>query len=397
VIDVETITVEEGADAHSWEIFGIIRNISDDGIADLEMNVSILNSDGTIEAHKTVLPALRQLSPGDSTAFQAEFNQLETDVRKNEVRVELSSFQVRTVTPLQIAVDQISARPNFEGGTTYLGFFSNVQLEYGEFLNIEAFMMNENGEPIDAADGITTIASIEPRGRVPFQVEFFTDHGEAWPEFYIDAVPADDPTKASRLWTTSEPQLFFTSQKVPYYLIEVKNAAYAPQRFEGMLTFTEGIELIGIVPLGSKAPIPAQSSWFFTVEPSLALPIRLRGDEKAIRELIAEVIIDPIASRGVSDELISLGLEIESIETIGGSMYLQGKAINQGELDLSSPFVFAALRNPEGEVITANSVRIADTIPAGETTGFTIALWIPSGIEPNTLEYDISAYAIKVN
>jgi hypothetical protein len=397
VIEIETITVEKGRDAGSWEVFGTLKNISADGLANLEISVSILDLDGAIEAQETILPALQQLSPGDSTAFKAEFSQLDTDVRKNDVRVELSSFQLQTITPLRIAVNQISARPNLKGGTTYLGYFSNPRQRYGEFRNIEAFIINENGEPIDAADEIVTIASIEPRGRVPFQVEFVTDHDETWPEFYIDAVPADNPTRASRLWTVAEPQLFFTSQKVPYYLIEVKNAAYAPQRFEGMLTLTEGIELIGLLPLSSKAPVPAQSSWYFTVEPSLALPIRLRGNETAIRELTPEVIIDSIASRGVSDELISIDLEIGSVETIGGSMYLQGKATNPGELDLSFPVVFAALQNPEGKVITANSELLADSISAGGSTNFTIALWMPSGIEPNTLEFDINAYAIKVN
>lgn len=394
LITVENLTVKAGDQEHHWEVFGTIQNISDDGLTDLELSVTALGPEGEVQAQGTFLPALRQLSPGDTTAFKAEFEQIGLDLQPERILVQLASFRVSTITPLQISVDQISARPNFEGGTTYLGYFSNVQLRYGEFRNIEAFMVNEDGEPIDSADFILTTTSIAPRGQVPFLVEFFEDYDEAWPEFYIDAIPSEEPDGASPLWVVTEPRLFFTSQSIPYYLIEIKNTAFAPQKIEGILTLSEGLELLGILPIRSPIPIPAQSSWYFTLEPSLAIPVQIRDDEAALSDLIADVALDPLKTRGVSVEIVDLELEIVKIETIGGSIYLQGKMTNPTEQKIEHPAAFALLHTTSGEVISANSERAADTILAGETVQFTLPLRIPAGTDPSALEFDLSAMGV---
>ncbi len=395
VIEVSNITVRQGEHQGYLEVFGVILNITDDGLTELELAVSVFDPEGNLQAQTTVLPALRQISPGATTAFKAEFDRIDFVLEPEMVLVELASFQLSTITSLQITVDRGSARPNFEGGTTYLGYFSNAQPEYGELRNVEAFMIDEDDKPIDSADFILTTTSVEPRSEVPFRVDFFEEYGDAWPVFYVDAIPSENPNRTSPLWTVSEPRLFFTSQGIPYYLVEIKNTAFAPQDFEGILTMTEGIELQGILPVHSPIPIKAQSSWYFTLEPGLALPVRLRKDAAGMNELIATVTLDPLKTQGVSADLVNLELEIDGIETIGGSLYLQGTLSNPTDMDLADPVVFATLRTASAEVISANSELAAETIPTGDSLEFTLSLRIPAGLDPTALEFDLTALGVR--
>jgi hypothetical protein len=255
-------------------------------------------------------------------------------------------------------------------------------------------MFDEQGEIIDAAELLLTLSSVEPRGRVPFRVDFLQNHEGDWPEFFIDVVPDDDPYRGSPLWTTAEPRLFFTNQGLPFYLIEINNTAFAPQQMEGMLTISDGNDLLGVLPVHSPAPIPAQTSWYFTLEPALALPVEIRDDETALQDLTTALNLDRMKTHGVENQVKSVDIEISAIETIGGSIYLKGTLSNPYDQDLADPVVYAALRDTRGEVITANSVRIARSLSPGGPVAFTIPLWLPRGIDPTTLEFDIHATAL---
>lgn len=396
MIEAGSITVREGQDPGSWQVFGMISNISDEGLTDLELRVSIVAPGGSTLAQASALPALRQIPAGGTTAFQVDFEEVDTNIRAGMVHVELASSQVSTINPLKLTVNQVSARPNYEGGTSYLGYFTNTRLEYGRFRNAQAFMFDEQGDPIDAAELLLTLSNVEPRGRVPFRADFLRNYEGTWPEFYIDAVPDDDPYTGSPLWTAAEPRLFFTNQRLPLYLIEINNTAFAPQQMEGMLTISDGNDLLGVLPVHSPAPIPAQTSWYFTLEPALALPVEIRDDETALQELTAALNLDRIRTHGVENELKSVDIEISAIETIGGSVYLKGTLSNPYDQDLADPAVYATLRDTRGEVITANSVRIASSLPPDSSVDFTIPLWLPRGIDPTTLEFDINATALTI-
>jgi hypothetical protein len=396
-VEADNLSVHKDEEESSWLVFGTIRNISEDGLSDLELNVAVLDHEGETLAEGIFLPALRQLSPGDSTAFKAEFTQIDDASSPQKASVKLESFLVSTVTPLQITVDEISARSNTWDGTTYLGYFTNVQMEYGQIRNVEAFMMNEDGTPFDSAKRVVTLSSVAPRGRVPFSVEFNDNFAEAWPDFYIDAVPSEEPSRRSPLWTVAEPQLFLTSQGLPYYLLEIKNTAFAPQTIEGIFTLTKGTEIFAVLPIRSPAPIAAKSSWFFTLEPGLSLPFELRNDEQAISALIPNVTLDPIETRGVGDELIPIDLVIESVETIGGSIFFRGRVSNSTDQSLENPVVYATLRDPSGMAISANSERIVQAIPVGGSVDFTLSARIPAEIEPNALEFDLNAIALSAS
>jgi hypothetical protein len=255
-------------------------------------------------------------------------------------------------------------------------------------------MFNQDGEPVDSAELLLTLSSVEPRGRIPFRADFRASYDGVWPEFFIDAVP-EDPYRSSPLWTAPEPRLFFTSQGRPIYLLEINNTAFAPQQIEGMLTLSIDSDLLGVLPVRSPAPIPAQSSWFFTLEPSLALPAELREDEIALQQLSATLQIDPVETHGVKDEVLSVDLEVSAVETIGGSIYLQGLLHNPTDQELVDPVVYATLRDTDGVVITANSLGVAERLPKEASLSFTIPLWLPGGVDPSSLEFDLHAAALN--
>jgi hypothetical protein len=395
VIEVFGITIEQTDDPGSWQVYGLVRNISDEGLTDLELEVSIIGLDDVTQSQVEVLPALRQLSPGDAAPFTALFSTLENDPRAEDVLVELSSFEAGSIKAMELTIDKSTVRPNISGGTTFLGYFSNPQRGFSEIRNVGVYMLNEDGEPIDAAESILTGSLIAPRGQLPFRVDFDRDYDEVWPKFYIDAVPTGDPNGSKSLWSVQEPRLFLTSQKVPVYLLEITNTAFAPQKLEGMLALTEGTELVGLLPLRSPSLIPVQSSWFVSLEPSLELPIRLRNNEDAMRALIADIIIDPLASHGVNSELISLELEVESLEIIGGSLFLEGTLQNPLDRAVSNAVVHASLRDSTGVVVSAHSAIAAEQIEGQGSQAFLLSLWIPDGSDPNMLEFDLYADAVS--
>ncbi|MDF1499598.1 MAG: FxLYD domain-containing protein [Anaerolineales bacterium] len=395
VIEIESVTARAVQDPGRWDIFGLIENISNDDLTDLELQVSLLNEEGEVQTEATFLPALRQLSPGEETAFRAQFDELDIAVQSGQILVELASYQPGPITPLQITVDQVSVRPDSQGGATYLGYFSNASPERGELRNVEAYMMDDDGRPIDFADLTLTISIIEPYGKVPFRVDFSGDHGDKWPVFFIDAVPLRDTTQPTPLWSVTEPRLFFTDQGIAYYVLEIENTAFAPQVFEGVFTLFDDLELAGVLPIRSPAPIRAQSSWFFTIEPGLALPVRLRSDPEAMRDLTVDVTLDPAASHGVSDEVVIIDLEIQSVERTGSSLHMKGILSNPTADTLASPLLSAVLRNTRGDVVSASTALVADKLPADGRLEFTIALWIPAGTDLPSLEFDLSAFAVK--
>jgi hypothetical protein len=99
----------------------------------------------------------------------------------------------------------------------------------------------------------------------------------------------------------------------------------------------------------------------------------------------------------VGDELIPIDLVIESVETIGGSIFFRGRVSNSTDQSLENPVVYATLRDPSGMAISANSERIVQAIPVGGSVDFTLSARIPAEIEPNALEFDLNAIALSAS
>jgi hypothetical protein len=114
-----------------------------------------------------------------------------------------------------------------------------------------------------------------------------------------------------------------------------------------------------------------------------------------MRALIADIIIDPLASHGVNSELISLELEVESLEIIGGSLFLEGTLQNPLDRAVSNAVVHASLRDSTGVVVSAHSAIAAEQIEGQGSQAFLLSLWIPDGSDPNMLEFDLYADAVS--
>ena len=394
LIELDGVTVQHSGTAGDWVVYGLVRNSSERVLDELVLGVALVDRDGELHARVESVPAQRLIAPGDQTAFSAAFQPVTVRVDPERVRVSVLSYREALVEPLEIIVDQVSSRTNIDGGTTFLGFLSNVQPEHAEIRNVEAYFMNDEGLPVGSAEAVLTASSVAPHSRNPVQADFIEVYGENLPVFYVDAVPIEAPDRSSTLWAVTDPVLFSTAQGVHYYLIELRNTAFAPQVVEGLFAISEWRELVGLLPVHSPLPIPPQGSWYVSLEPDLELPVSLRSDEERMEALTAELALDPLGTHGVDARPIMVDLAVDSVESIGGSLFMRGTVLNNTEEPVNSPTVFGVLRTTGGEVVGANSERLSESIPAGEQVGFTLALLTPAGTDPAALEFDLIAIAL---
>ncbi|MGA9534169.1 MAG: hypothetical protein WBR18_15735, partial [Anaerolineales bacterium] len=91
---------------------------------------------------------------------------------------------------------------------------------------------------------------------------------------------------------------------------------------------------------------------------------------------------------------VQLTSSITSFEQIGGSVFLRGTVENAGSATVTTPTLFAALRSTEGELWTAGSLSLAETIKPGERLPFVLDLPLPAGTDLPAAEFDIRALGI---
>jgi hypothetical protein len=178
-------------------------------------------------------------------------------------------------------------------------------------------------------------------------------------------------------------QLQFDEQSNPFLIGVLFNSG--PSELSPHLLFPIEIEgrLVRVFELESAIPL----------SPGELRPFGLRLRDLPLEPGEQDVDIDPIVEAQAHDSRgkLTLALDIDTLETTGSSVFFKGSVANDSGQLAQAPSVFAAMRNLEGELLTAAWLALTHPLASGEDEQFVLEVPLPAGAEIAEGEWDLIA------
>ena len=366
-------------------VLGIIHNDSTQNIAEISLEVSLLDFNGDLLDRQKVSPLLEHLASGEDSPYAARFEAIEgiTSAEVEIIHSELSSFDRASVRFQETTT--FTAR---SGEFSVLGTITNSSDEPLNLHSLGILLMDDS----DSAIALSTFAagptSLETGQTAPVLLTLETDTGE-W-MFYADATNISSLPPVELIFTR-EPTLEFTDQGLPFVLGEIHNDAGYIRWVRLLIAAYHESELLSCTVTTFPIPLhPDENRAFLETH----LPGLLENAESQgifLEDIEIQASIELNFARGFDETPIPLTVEIDRYQPVGSTLILHGKITNTEEETLVQPTVLATMRTTTGELVSAGWSVVSETLAPAETLVFVLPLTLPEKTDTVMSEFDLHA------
>ncbi len=368
-------------------VLGIIHNDSDQNVAEISLEVSLLDFNGDLLVHQRVSPLLEHIAPGEDSPYAAQFEAIE-GIASAEVEIihsEPTSFDRASVRFQETAT--FTAR---SGEFAVLGTVTNASDKPLNLHSLGILLMDDSGSAIDLSTYAAGPTSLEAGQTSPvlLTLETSIDAGE-W-VFYADATSISTLPPVE-LFFTREPSLELTDQGLPFVLGEIHNEAGYIRWVRLLIAAYHESELLSCTVTTFPIPIDPDENRAFleTRLPGLLVNAESQGVSLVDVEIQANIELN--FARGFDETPVPLSVEIDRYQPVGSTLILHGKITNTEERTLEQPTVLATMRTTAGDLVSAGWSIISDTLAPAETLIFVLPLPLPQNTDTVMSEFDLQA------
>ncbi|MEW6567129.1 MAG: FxLYD domain-containing protein [Chloroflexota bacterium] len=388
-LPLEDVTLRPRPGGLGWYVAGLVRNPSDEAWREVVLHVSLVG-DGQLVAEAVVPLPWTHIGPGETAPFEATFEAIgPADV----VQVALASFEPASFRRARVTTREVHI---VQGGPRDPHILGSIVNESGDPVELTAAVVlarDEAGEIVELVSEVAVPARLEAGERAPFVAQLESRQPVTAAEVYLDGLVAevDVPTAFSLV---GAPQMHLDAQGDPFWVGVVRNESAAPQSLIGVAGWTLEGALIGAAALSAPVPLdPGERLAFGLAEvPGIGAWMRETGGDPAVLSL--SLWLTPSTAE-VAGEAVPLALTVRSIEAIGGNLFLRGEVRSPGTGELERASVLAALRDTEGELLSAGWTEAAARLGPEESAEFLLVLALPMGVELAGVEYDLRAVGLR--
>ncbi len=366
-------------------VLGIIHNGSDQNVAEISLEVSLLDFNGDLVDRQRVSPLLEHLAPREDSPYAARFETIE-GIASAEVEIihsELASFDRASV--------RFQKTTTFTARSGEFAVLGTVTNSSDEPLNLHGFgilLTDDSGLAIDLSTYAAGPTSLEAGQTLPVLLTLETDAGE-W-VFYADATSISSLPPVE-LFFTREPSLEFTDQGLPFVLGEIHNDAGYIRWVRLLIAAYHESELLSCTVTTFPIPIHPDENRAFLETRLPGLLVNAKSQGVLLEDIEIQANIELNFARGFDETPIPLSVEIDRYQPVGSTLILHGKITNTEEKTLEQPTVLATMRTTAGELVSTGWSIVSDTLAPAETLAFVLPLTLPDNTDPVMSEFDLHA------
>jgi hypothetical protein len=368
-------------------VLGIIQNDSDQHIAKISLEVSLLDFNGDLLDHQSISPLLEHLAPGEESPYAARFD---TSEGIDSIEMEIIHSEFASFDRASLKFQETSTFTTRAGEFALLGTVTNSS---NEPLNLHSFgilLTDESGSIIDLSTLAAGPTSLEPGQSYPVLLTLISpiDAGE-W-VFYADATTTTSLPPVELIFTR-EPSLELTDQGLPFVLGEIHNDAGYIRWVRLLIAAYHESDLLSCTVTTFPIPIHPDENTAFLETRLPGLLANAESQGISLEDIEIEVNIELNFARSFDETPIPLSVEIDRYQPVGSALILHGKITNTEEKTLAQPTVLATMRTTTGELVSTGWSIVSDMLAPAETLVFVLPLTLPQNTDTIMSEFDLYA------
>ena len=368
-------------------VIGFILNQSTRGIEKALIQVTVEGPAGTRLAEVTVTSLMANLAPGEAGPFAATLRGIGA--------AEMAEARVISFTPARVrrSILEIEVLEQFateSGELALLGLVSNPGDRTQVISWFGLVALDADSQPRSLAQTQLGPLILSPGEAVPFLALASKSSGDARWLPYHDAVQVEDPGPSAVGWD-EQPRIQTSPQGRPFVIGSLRNESGSAQQASVLLVLRSGDRILSLTELRPPLPLEPGQRLAVAARDFPGLSLRLEGLDPESLEVESRVQ----SSSGLGQS-VGMYVEVTAFHSVGSSVFIRGMLRNDGDLEVSSAAVFAEIRSPEGELLTAGWFSAPSQLAPSEQTDFVIDLPLPQGADPTELEYDLRALGVPV-
>ncbi len=381
------LTLVPGEAPGTWIANGLVTNDASAAAVGLRLRLSLLDAQGQAVATREIAPVIDRLGPGESSPFTSRFEGAPAAVR---VHAEVAASSASSFKRAPISVEGLQEAADSSGGVSVTGTLTNEGNRPAAVAQV-AVAARDAGKLIAVGGRVAGMSYIRAGESVPFLAHLPTSSPGAQLTAWVDAIETSTPDPVPTAVTASA-RMATTSQGLPFVVGSVRNTDNTP-RIAALVVFVKDkTRILGMADVEAPIPLAPGEATIFAATSFPGLPARMASGHVSLADLKAEVVFDPIASGAAADgESVPLEVAITAYEPIGSTLFVKGQVTNDRSTPIRLPAVTIAVRSTEGRPVTAGWLTIAPLLAAGEASAFSLAMPLPSGVDPAMAEYDLKA------
>jgi hypothetical protein len=379
-------------EADYWYFSGLVRNDTQQTIADLQIEVSLFNSTGTEIYTYTTYSMLLYLAPGESSPFSDFTTEPYPDGQTIQASVVGNS-----------SIDAIKrANLEFRGVSLWADDYNDIYLA-GEVFNrsadpveinaIAGTLTDSAGKLVTSSSGYPHLSYVEPNGSSPFVMMFDAPIGLAASltnyTLYSDVLVTVPTTRYDI--TISDTHFKYQDTSGDMHLVgSVTNNISEPLNIylvAGMYDKDGNCIDANVVYL----PIPLNPGATFPYDFSLwgAVDYVPAAYEAATEY---KIFVDWLSTYEASSQSYTLSTKDDSNAFDGTTFYFTGTVINNSGQDLSSALVSISLYDKtSGDLIATNLNFVAESLTKDSSGTYEVYLYPANDINPADVSIEIIA------
>lgn len=381
---IPALSLVPGGTAGDWTAVGLLENRSPFAVGRVTLRVSV-SSGGQVLAEQSVEASLHHLAPGEQTPFVAHF---QGSWIPSEAEAEVTGYEPANFERAAVNLVDLDTAPSRAGGLVILGRVANRGEDPVELSVVTLLARSAEGQLMGVAEQVAGLTYLEPGQSAPF-LALYGSTGEVG-EFvaFTDAITAPEIAPAP-VELAEYPVIRLDAQGDPFLVGVARNRDHLARWVSLLIGLDFDGRLIALAEVDPPVPLAPGESRPFSVTDLPGMEARLSGVEWSAEDLRVTVWIDPLASAVSEPRVTELGVQVESFEPIGGSLFVRGAATNRASVTVESPTLFASVRSTEGILLSAGWEEIGPALEPGRTARFVLVLPLPDRMDLAMAEYDV--------
>ncbi len=387
LLRVEDLSLYPDPAGGSWWLGGLIQNLTESSLQDITLAIAVRGADGS-QAQMTLPLAWTLLLPGETAPFEVLLGAQEPQ----SVEVEPEAIPRQNVERVPVAAEEIRVVRDGFRRQDVLGWVVNAEDRAAEVAAALAVARDAGNAIVDVAplgEGGFRLAAGERR---PFVARLETRQPVVSVQVYFDAAPAEAAIHAPAAEVVRV-DMRIGPNGLPYWVGLIRNDNPSWLWVSGVASVSAEGELVGAANVWLPVPVmPGESLAFALADvPGVEGWLREGGDPAALQ---VQVWLD---TRRLPEQqaVHQLDLRVQSVEAIGGTLFLRALVQFPADEALERASIVAALRDTVGNLVSAGGVEVEAGSGPGTAAGFLLALPLPAGVQPAGLEYDLRAVALR--
>lgn len=358
---------------------GRVTNQSGKAITGLRIALESSDDGSMTSQRERLTPLLPWLPAGASAPFQIE---LEAGDDASAWSPRVLGYQLSELSPAPTSVDVVAHHLDEEGRSRIVGW---IEADSDDPLRLDGLAFaGQRDQNLLANQKTIAPAFLLPGEPSAFEATF-PDQIDPDSLEVFSVAHRLDVAPLNGLELSGPIELRYDAQANPFLIGTLRNDSQVALSARLLFPITVEDRLVRVMALDTRIPLsPGEQR---------SLGLRLRGLPQRAdgEELGVSAVLE--AGSATSEERSTLVLDIGSIELTGSSVFLKGSVHNPSDPLALDPTIFAAMRNLEGELLTAAWLALPSALPAEETQGFVLEVPIPADTEIAEGEWDITALA----